>query len=49
MGLGGDGGILTENEYGPNLKIIESNNQIKELQTIIRDRYNEIKIKLGYV
>lgn len=38
MGLGGDG-ILAENDYGPNLKIIESNNQIKELQTIIRDRY----------
>lgn len=38
MGLGGDG-TLAENDYGPNLKIIESNNQIKELQTIIRDRF----------
>lgn len=38
MGLGGDG-TLVENDYGPNLKIIESNNQIKELQTIIRDRF----------
>jgi hypothetical protein len=26
-------------EYGPNLKIIETNDQIKELQTILRDRY----------
>nr|CAD7403600.1 unnamed protein product [Timema poppensis] len=32
--------LKTENieEYGPNLKILPSNDQIKELQTILRDR-----------
>lgn len=25
-------------EYGPNLKILPSNNQVRELQTILRDR-----------
>lgn len=25
-------------EYGPNLKLLPSNNQVRELQTILRDR-----------
>jgi len=25
--------------YGPNLKILPSNDQVKELQTILRDKY----------
>jgi len=25
-------------EYGPNLKILPTNNQVKELQTILRDK-----------
>lgn len=26
------------NEYGPNLKLLPSNDQVKELQTILRDK-----------
>lgn len=30
--------ILTDHNLGENLKVLEQNDQIKELQTIIRDR-----------
>lgn len=33
------GELEVTNEYGKNLKILPPNDQIKELQTILRDRF----------
>lgn len=33
-----NGAVLIESKIGNNLKVLEQNDQIKELQTIIRDR-----------
>lgn len=37
-----------EEKLGNNLKVLEQNDQIKELQTIIRDRQEQIKIFIFY-
>lgn len=38
MGSGGDVLVPPPCDYGPNLKVIPKNDQIKELQTILRDK-----------
>lgn len=41
-----------DTKIGCNLKVLEQNDQIKELQTIIRDRYgdkkNVVSMEIGY-
>lgn len=34
--------------YGPNLKILRTNDQVKELQTILRDKYATCHYKRDY-
>lgn len=38
MGSGINNEIIVVNEFSNNLKILEYNDQIKELQTILRDK-----------
>ena len=39
MGSGAESSPHNESDYGKNLKILTCNDQLKELQTIIRDKY----------
>lgn len=36
-------------EYGLNVKLLPTNDQVKELQTILRDRYVDISFCIGYI
>lgn len=39
--MGSTDGVVNFSEYGPNLKILPPNDQIRELQTIIRDKLDQ--------